>query len=86
VERCAFERANLMIGATDIAVMIQRPSRTPHESNEPQDREKRGIRRCEIGAMTRIAATDRPKGKVVRGRTRFWISIVGYRTNFKRIQ
>jgi hypothetical protein len=36
VDRCAFERANLMIGATDMVVMAQRISQTPQEVTSPR--------------------------------------------------
>ena len=40
VDRCAFERANLMIGATDIVVMAQRMPQTP-QATSPRQRERR---------------------------------------------
>jgi hypothetical protein len=58
VERCAFERANLMIGATDIVVMAQRVSQTPHEAMSP--RQRKGIRRRRIVSTERSAEADRP--------------------------
>jgi hypothetical protein len=36
VDRCAFERANLMIGATDMVVMAQRISQKPQEVTSPR--------------------------------------------------
>jgi hypothetical protein len=40
VERCAFERANLMTGATDMVVMAQRMPQTFHEATSPRQSEK----------------------------------------------
>ena len=58
MEHCAFERANLMIGATDMVVMAQRMSQVPHEATSP--RQRKGIRRCRIVTMERIVAAGRP--------------------------
>jgi hypothetical protein len=47
VDRCAFERANLMIGATDIVVMGPEDVPDASRSNEPKA-ERKGIRRRRI--------------------------------------
>ena len=40
MERCAFEGANLMIGATDIFVMAQRVPQASHEAANLSQRER----------------------------------------------
>ena len=59
MEHCAFERANLMIGATDIVVMAQRMSQTPHEATSPRYSEKE-LEGAGFVSMERSAAAGRP--------------------------
>ena len=82
VERCAFERANLIIGAIDIAITAQRMFQTPYRATIPR---WKGDEDAGLFSMREKCDGGSPESQVVWGRTRFWVSIVGYGTNFKRI-
>jgi hypothetical protein len=82
-----------MIGATDIVVMAQRMSQTPHEATSPRQSEKElegaGLFQWRE-VRQRVARVSRMQ--VVRGRVGprpedpglwFWVSIVEYETDFK---
>lgn len=86
VDRCAFERANLMIGAIDIVVMAQTPQATSPRQRESEQR----VQGCFNGEKCGGGSAESGRTQVVRGRTRpedpklwFWVSIVGYGTNIK---
>jgi hypothetical protein len=91
VERCAFDRANLIIGASDIATVTQSKScRTHNPTKQQAQGERTGIRTCrttpaESSPIARESAEGRSCGVVLGLRTqvagaRSWTA--GYGTDF----